>query len=141
MKLAIAVLFLTIPGAAQLPDAPKPQLDRTERVFLASESLTSVVLDPWSTKRAVACSCNHEMFLPQTMADHPALLTVYGLGKVALSTWAVEKLTEHHHTKLAHAAAAADVISTLPFVIHNFTLPTSVSTPTVSISGAVKKVR
>ena len=121
----IAVLLLAgTLGHCQLPDAPKPDLDKKEKVALAVDASFLLVGDPWSTTQALQRH-NHELILPDCISHHPEAMVAYGGIKLALDYWAVREFNKHGHRKLALAVPIISSLVVAPAVIHNFTLQDS----------------
>lgn len=119
-RISIVLLFATgLP--AQVPDAPKPHIDKTEWALLAADAGTRA-LDVYSTRQMLE-NGNHEMFLPGFVANHtPALIGVEG-GAVALNWWVARRLEAHHRPRMAHIVTMIDISQDAPWAIHNLFLP------------------
>jgi hypothetical protein len=121
MKAALALAFtLALRAAAQLPEAPRPHLDRAEWALLTVDA-GSRALDTYSTRRALAQG-DHEMFLPGFVVNRTWTLAAYSGGAVGLDWFAVRQLERHRYARLAHAVPVIDVASNLPWAIHNLYL-------------------
>lgn len=116
----LIILALAAPLAAQVPDAPKPQQDRTETVLLVSLAATRA-LDVYSTHRMLARG-DHELLLPSAVANHTPAMAAYSASTV-LFDWLVARKLERHHRKLARLFTALDAAQDGFWAIHNFTLP------------------
>lgn len=128
--IAVGLLAAT-PMIAQVPDAPKPHLDRTDWVLLAADA-GSRALDTYSTHWAltqyemnshgVKVLANHEMFLPGFVANHTPVLAGVEAGMVAADFMTARYLVRHHHPRLAKVALMADFAQNAPWAIHNLYL-------------------
>lgn len=127
LALAFVVLFLSQVGSAQLPEAPKSHLfDRTDWTLLSLDA-SARTLDTISTRLMLTapCRCNHEMFLPPFIANHTAVLAVYGAGIVGVNIFAAHELKKHGHPRLAKVILAVDAVQDAPWAIHNLFLPSN----------------
>ena len=100
MKNLIAVTILVFVYSslyAQLPDAPKPKLDRTEWGLLVVDAGVRG-LDVYSTHQALQ-NGNRELFLPHAIAGHVPAMAAYSGGTVVLDWYFARMLTRHHHQK------------------------------------------
>jgi hypothetical protein len=138
---AIAAALIACQAAAgqTLPEAPKPHMDRTERVLLATDA-ASRALDVYSTHQILSCSCGHEMFLPREIADHPAAMGAVEALDVAAVGWMAHKLEQRHKPKLAHLLTMIDIGQDLPWAIHNLflTKTTPVAQVLLPLKGRLK---
>ena len=121
--LAALIVGCSSLSGQELPDHPKPVMDKTEWALLAADA-SSRALDVYSTHKALSeSSRNHEDLLPGFISNHSAPMAVYSAGTVALDWYVARKLELHHHSKLAHIVTMIDIGQDAPFAIHNLFLP------------------
>lgn len=125
--LALAASALSVYG--QLPDAPKPHIDKAEIALLAADA-GARALDVYSTHQMLQ-NGNRELFLPKVIASHPATMAAFSGGMVAMDYFAARRLERHRHKRMAHLATMIDAGSVLPWAIHNLYLPDN-KRPTVT---------
>lgn len=126
MKTMILMVLSCVPIAAQIPDAPKPHIDRMEISLLAADAGVRA-LDVYSTRQMLD-NGGHEMFLPNAIASRPAAMAGLEAGDILAVAWLSRRLERHGHARLAHILTAADAAQDAPWAIHNlFIRP--VSTP------------
>lgn len=121
-EIAAAILFLICCQLAhcQLPEAPKPRIDRLELGLLAADAGIRA-LDVYSTHQMLA-NGNRETFLPTAIASRPAAMASLEALDIA-GVWFISKrLQAHHHAKLAHLVTMIDFAQDAPWAIHNLTL-------------------
>ena len=124
------ILLLCVQAFGQLPEAPKPHLDKTEWALLAADAAVRG-LDVYSTHWALQAG-NKEGTLPGWIVNHPPVMALYGGSIVAAQYVAARKLSPRHR-KLAHLITALDVSVTAPFAVHNLFLPVCIA-PNVYLS-------
>lgn len=117
MKHIIFVLALSMPLYAQLPEAPKPRMDKTELTLLTIDA-SSRALDVYSTHQMLE-NGGYEIFLPDAISHHTPLMALYSAGSVALDWFIAHKLKKHGHRRLAHALTMIDIGQDAPWAIHN----------------------
>lgn len=120
MKPLIFMVLSVAPIAAQIPDAPKPHMDRTELSLLAVDAGVRG-LDVYSTHYVLA-EGGREMFLPNAIASRPAAMAGLEAADVLAIAWLSRRL-EKHHMRLAHILTAADAAQDAPWAIRNLLLP------------------
>jgi hypothetical protein len=123
MKSLILLALLASDCMAQVPDAPKPQLDRTDWAILTADA-GSRTLDVYSTRWMLAHG-DREVMLPAFIAHHTPVMAAYSAGAVAIDYLGARLLTRHRHPKLAKVALLADFAQDAPWAIHNLYLPTA----------------
>lgn len=104
-----------------LPDSPKPTITKDEW-FLLGVDLGVRELDTYSTTRALRCTCNHEMFLPDVISHHAPVMATYGVAVVATEYFAVRYFEKHHHHRLAILIPSIDIAQDGVAGIANFRL-------------------
>jgi hypothetical protein len=115
---ALAILLaFAAPLFAQLPDAPKPQIDRLQWTLLAADAGIRG-LDVYSTHKMLERGC-HEKFLPDSISHHPAAMIAFSAAVVGTDWYIARTLTRHHHRRLAHLATIVDIGVDAPWAIHN----------------------
>jgi hypothetical protein len=113
-------MFCPLLVRCQVPDAPKPKMDKVEWALLAGDA-ASRTLDVYSTHRMLAQG-NHEILLPGFVANHTPVFAAYSAGTLALDWWAARKLERHHRSRLAHIVTMVDIGQDAPWAIHNLYL-------------------
>jgi hypothetical protein len=122
MKLAALLLLCsTFAMSQELPQAPKPHLDRIEMALLASDAAVRAV-DVYSTHRMLQQG-NRELFLPGFIANHTPVMALYSGAMVYADYKAASMLQAHHHTRMAKMVLLADQLQVAPWDLHNFALP------------------
>ena len=117
MKAFALILAFAAPLSAQLPDAPKPQIDRLQWSLLAADAGIRG-LDVYSTQRMLERG-GHEKFLPDSISHHPGTMLAYSAA-VVVTDWVIGRmLTRHHHRRLAQLATIVDISVDAPGAIHN----------------------
>lgn len=117
VKALITFLLYAAPLFAQLPDAPKPQIDRLQWSLLAVDAGIRG-LDVYSTHKMLE-SGGHEKFLPDSISHHPAAMIAFSASAVATNWYLARMLTRHHHSRLAHLATIVDIGLDAPGAINN----------------------
>jgi hypothetical protein len=112
------VLMLATSLYAQIPEAPKPSIDRVEWSLLAADA-SMRVLDVYSTHQMLD-NGNRELFLPSAIASHTPAMVTYSASMVALDWWVARKLS--HRQRLVHLVTLIDTTQTGYWAIHNLTL-------------------
>lgn len=120
--IGLAALCCIHEAACQIPDAPKPHMDRTEMALLGALA-GSRALDTYSTRAALSRG-QHELTLPGFIVNHDASMAAFSAGSFALDWWVARRLERKGHPKLAHALTIIDIGQDLPWAIHNLTAPT-----------------
>ena len=121
--LVLAVLF----GACRmvfsetLPDAPKPQTDKTEWSLLAVDAGVRA-LDVYSTRLMLA-NGHREIILPGAIANHTSTMVIYSSGAVAFDWWIARRLERSHRPRLAHIVIILDLGQDGALAIRNLFLP------------------
>ena len=123
----LALIIIARVASCQLPDAPKPQTDRTELRLLAADAGIRA-LDVYSTHQMLA-NGNRELFLPTAIAKRPLAMGSLEAGDVAAVWWIGRKMEKHGHRKLAHTLAMIDFAQDAPWAIHNLYLHSSTLHP------------
>jgi len=121
MKLIFALLILCTAACAQLPDAPKSRLDRTDYALLAADA-SARMLDAYSTRQALSHG-NREMFLPSAIASHDWTMYAYSGSVVVANYYAAKFLIRHRHPRIAKMVLSIDIAQDAPWAIHNLFLP------------------
>jgi hypothetical protein len=116
------MILLSGVAVAQIPEAPKPHMDRTETVLLAGDAAAHM-LDAYSTHRALQ-GPNHERMLPTVVARSQAGMYSVAAADVVLQWYIARRLTRAGHPKLAHITTCLDIAVDGSLGIHNMTLPT-----------------
>src|ERR1035441_8117282 len=99
LKMLPMLMFMfSIPCAAQLPDAPKPHVDKVEWALLIADASVRG-LDVYSTHQMLANGCD-ELILPDAISHHTAAMAAYSGATVVLDWFVARKLPRHR--KLAH---------------------------------------
>ena len=130
----LALVFLAARVYAQdLPDAPRPHLDRTQWSLLASDA-TMRGLDIYSTRAALS-EGRRDLFLPHWIAGHYATMTLYSGGLVYAQYWVARKLVAHRHPKFADAIMMADIVQVTPCVIDNLHAIAGAAAPNQTPAG------
>ena len=100
-------------GAQAIPDAPTPQTARAagfaptrpaaaqrsptltpDHALLAFDATARLILDPWSTSRAISRG-GYEENLPPQIADHPGMMVAYGAAVIGAEWLAARELRRH----------------------------------------------
>ena len=122
MKLALVLFLASLPIAAQVPEAPKPQVDRVLLGEVAADAAVRA-LDAYSTLRFEDCTCkNRELILPNAIAKNAVPMAMFSAAMVGVNWYAAAKLERHHHQKLARLLLLIDTASTARTVASNLEL-------------------
>lgn len=120
MKLLIFAFILATPALAQLPDAPKPSLDRATWTILAADA-SARAFDVYSTHRMLAQG-DRELFLPKFVSGHAPAMAAYSAGAVAVDYFAARALIRSRHPKLAKIVVSVDAAQDGFWAVHNMFL-------------------
>lgn len=139
------------PAGAELPNAPvlapasapAPTAALARRILsvdnlsIAYDAASRLVLDPWSTARALGRG-GTEANLPPQIADHPGMMVAYGAAYMGAS-WLVARELRRHAGRsgrwLARGIFAEDGTYDLDAVVRNFQVRRAAAAPL----GAVYK--
>lgn len=130
---ALILLSATLGSAQVLPEAPKPNLDRTEWTLLAADAAVRG-LDVYSTHWALKAG-NKEGTLPDWIVEHPPVMALYSGSIMVAQYFVARHLFNHGHRRLAHLITAADVSITGTYAVHNLFLPVCVAPNVYLASG------
>lgn len=112
------------------PQSKKNGVGRSIKFLLVADAATRA-LDGYSTVRMLRnrCNgdltvpvCNEEMFLPDFITRSRGGVYGYEGGVWLAQAFVVHKLAKHHH-RLARFIPTFDIVTTLPFAVHNLRLP------------------
>jgi len=123
--LLAVILMLLLSGipafSQQLPDVPKPHLDKIEWSMLAADVAVRS-MDTATTRLALtdSCHCYRETSNAQWIVESTPRLAVYGVAVPVFYWYITRELTIHHHTKLAHFTAGFDAVYDGVDVVNNF---------------------
>lgn len=121
MKLARFLLWLPVLAGsafAQLPDAPRPRLDRIERIELSADTFSrglDVYSTAWNHEHG-----GHEFILPDAIANHSGTLAIFDAGAVFMEYRFTAWLNARGHRREARIFAGIDACSTGFFDSQNF---------------------
>ena len=113
---ALATAMLSGAAIAQdLPEAPHRKLD----FALLSYDATARALDVTSTQHFLHHG-GHENELPPSIANHPAVMSLFEASVIAVETYGAHKLAQHGHPKLARLVPFIDGSACLGQDIFNY---------------------
>src|SRR5271155_3137327 len=115
----IISLATRVMHAQALPDAPTPHILSADHIALAYDAVGRLVLDPWSTNRALGRG-GYETELPPPIANHPAMMVTYGAAVLAAEWLGAHELRKHGHPKLARMIFAVDGSMDMYASVNNF---------------------
>ena len=122
MKTLLCIFALSISCMAQdLPNAPKPQLDKVEWSLLAADASVRTI-DTITTRQMLERG-NQENILPQFVVNHTPILIGVEAGMVGINYLLARELYKHNHQRVARVITGIDVASTGYWGIHNIVLP------------------
>jgi hypothetical protein len=141
------LLMLSVPCVAQVPDAPKPRIDKIEWSLFAADVGVRTI-DTISTSQLKSRGAR-EVELPDFVAYHIPVLIAFEGGQVALHYFIAKKLIKHNHRKWAYMITLVDIGTDGYGGIHNLFLhgpqPTMsgvagppIAVPIPDLKGAVR---